>query len=63
MSLPARISTYALIRRMESAGEDQNLDDETFELEQRLSAQGKTFRWTDLRGKQRLEIVKKETKA
>ena len=45
MASAAHLSTPDLITRMERAHEDANLDDETFELEQRLSARGQTFRW------------------
>ncbi len=45
MARVKHLSTDDLITRMERASTDQNLDDETFELEQRLSARGETFRW------------------
>ena len=44
------LSTPDLIARMERAHEDQNLDDETLALEQRLSARGETFRWQYIGG-------------
>lgn len=45
MANVSHLSTPELIRRMEQAAEDQNLDDETFELEQRLFSKGQTFHW------------------
>lgn len=43
----AGTSTAVLIRYMERAGDDVNLDDETFELARRMREAGKSWRWND----------------
>lgn len=52
----AHLSTPALIARMEAAP-DFDYDDETVELNRRLRAQGKTWRWTGGFFNPRIEIV------
>ena len=43
MASVKHLSTPALIKRMEQAHEDQNLDDETLELTNRLDKRGKDW--------------------
>ncbi|MCA4995132.1 hypothetical protein HWD35_10450 [Tsukamurella tyrosinosolvens] len=42
----AGVTTAQLIRKMERAPDDANLDDETFELSRRMRQLGKVWRWT-----------------
>ena len=44
------LSTPGLIRRMERATENQNLDDETLELNKRMEKEGKQWHWEYIPG-------------
>lgn len=59
----SELGTDTLVRIMERAGEWENLDDTTAELERRLAAEGKSWSWQYIGGVGHRIIITEEVQA